>query len=184
MTEEREELSDVLDRAAAVLREDVPVGDAWRAALLRRAAAQRPDGPRRWSVRPAAAIAACAACAVAGAALAYAVRGTSVWFSPSPSRVAAARPAAGEALPVRFAVVAPGATRVSIVGDFNGWNPAGLPMHRSSDGRTWEVEVGLPPGRYAYAFVVDGRLSRDPTAAEAGTDDFGVPNSVVLVSGS
>ncbi|HEY7878950.1 MAG TPA: isoamylase early set domain-containing protein [Gemmatimonadaceae bacterium] len=187
MRERDEGLSEPLGRAAALLREEIVPREEWRAALLGRAAAQLPGrepaaAARRWSVRPAAAIAACVACLVAGAAIALGVvRGRA---GPEQASVTAIRSTASRALPVRFALVAPGAARVSIVGDFNGWNPAGLPMRRLPDGRTWEVEIGLPPGRYAYSFVVDGRLARDSSAAEAGTDDFGVPNSVVLVSGS
>jgi hypothetical protein len=54
-------------------------------------------------------------------------------------------------------------------------------MSRSSNGQTWEVEVGLAPGRYTYAFVVDGQLARDPAAAQSAHDDFGTPSSVLLV---
>ncbi len=76
-------------------------------------------------------------------------------------------------LPVRFTLVAPNAVRVTLVGDFNAWNPRALPMRRVADGHTWEVEVSLTPGRYAYAFVVDGRLARDPSAPEGSGDDYG-----------
>ncbi|MGH7679469.1 MAG: isoamylase early set domain-containing protein, partial [Gemmatimonadaceae bacterium] len=85
---------------------------------------------------------------------------------------------------VRFTLVAPTASHVSIVGDFNGWNPSSLPLRRSADGRTWEVEVPLPPGRYAYSFVVDGALARDPSAPQALDADLGTTNSVVMVRGS
>jgi len=182
MSDQREEngLTGALDRAAHLLRDEPAPSAAWRDAVLRSAAA---DGARRWSVRPWVAIAACAACVLAGAALTYGVlreRGGAA-AAATTAADGSVRPSP---LPVRFAVEAPGAVHVSIVGDFNRWNPAGLPLHRMPDGRTWVVEVGLPPGRYAYAFVVDGRLARDPTAAESGADDFGVPNSVVLVGGS
>ena len=40
----------------------------------------------------------------------------------------------------------------------------------------------LPPGRYAYAFLVDGqRWIADPAAPPAVGDDFGRPSSVVTV---
>jgi 1,4-alpha-glucan branching enzyme len=84
---------------------------------------------------------------------------------------------------VRFTLEAPAATTVSIVGDFNGWNPTSLPMRREADG-TWTVEVPLAPGRYAYSFLVDGQLARDPAAPQARDDDFGSSNSVVMVRGS
>ena len=79
---------------------------------------------------------------------------------------------------------APNAARVSIVGDFNHWNPTTLPMKRSADGRLWEVEVRLPLGRYSYAFMIDGRIAADPSAPSGAGDDFGTPNSVLMVRGS
>jgi hypothetical protein len=48
----------------------------------------------------------------------------------------------------------------------------------------WEVEVRLPLGRYNYAFLVDGRLARDPGAPSTTDDGFGTPNSVLMVQGS
>jgi len=180
---ENEELTGTLARATRLLRDEPVPRAAWREAVLQ--AAERADvRPVAWSVRPMVAIAACAACLILGAAITYGVLHDRMEGSARDvvaSEGGSVRPGH---LPVRFAVEAPNAVHVSIVGDFNGWNPAGLPMHLLSDGRTWEVEVGLAPGRYAYAFVVDGRLARDSAAAESGTDDFGVPNSVVLVGGS
>jgi 1,4-alpha-glucan branching enzyme len=82
---------------------------------------------------------------------------------------------------VRFALVAPGASRVSLVGDFNRWDASATPMRQLGDGRLWIVEVPLPPGRHVYAFVVDGDVTPDPSAPRAGEEDFGVPSSVVLV---
>jgi serine protease AprX len=93
-------------------------------------------------------------------------------------------PNATGALPVRFSFVAPSAARVSLVGDFNRWDPIALPLRRGGDGRTWEVEVRLPPGRYSYSFVVDGRLARDPAAPQDAADDYGSANSVLLLRGS
>jgi hypothetical protein len=131
---------------------------------------------RRWSVSPIAAIAACLLCAVIGGVAVTALRKDA---SPTPS-VATAVPTS--ALNVRFDLVAPTATQVTIVGDFNQWNAESLPMRRSADGRRWEIEVRLPPGRYTYGFVVDGKLTPDPRAPESASDDFGIPNSVRMVS--
>jgi 1,4-alpha-glucan branching enzyme len=83
---------------------------------------------------------------------------------------------------VRFSLVAPAARRVSLVGDFNVWDPKGVAMHRGTDGHTWTVEVSLPPGRHAFAYMVDGTLRADPAAAKAVEDDFGSPSSVVVVA--
>lgn len=82
----------------------------------------------------------------------------------------------------RFALVAPGASRVAVVGDFNEWNPLRNPMQSLGDGRTWILDMPLVAGRHTYAFVVDGDLRADPAAPRASDDDFGVPNSMLLVS--
>jgi len=64
-----------------------------------------------------------------------------------------------------FTVAAPGAKVVSLTGDFSAWQPIALFDH-DGDG-VWSVTVALPPGRYEYAYVVDGRwVGQDPVAAE------------------
>ena len=164
--------------AVALLREEVEPNDLWRRRLLRTLSEGRVpvEEPRRWSLRPAAAVAAALAFMALGATLSRIVMRPERPEQPVASAAAAPR--------VRFTLTAPSATTVSIVGDFNGWNESSLPMRRSADGRTWELEVPLAPGRYAYSFVVDGRLERDPRAPQAAGDDFGSPSSVVMVSGS
>ncbi len=173
-----DELPPSLKDAVEMLRDAPEPRAEWTSSLLDAAASQPFDArtPTRWSFRPAMAIAASLAFVAAGAVTTYSVMSRRVERPPAV--------AAAGVEQVRFSLVAPSAVRVTLVGDFNGWNPAGLPMRRSANGETWEVEVGLAPGRYTYAFVVDGRLARDPAAAEAAHDDFGAPNSVVLVKGS
>lgn len=61
---------------------------------------------------------------------------------------------------VPFRLKAPKAASVQLIGDFNGWKPGALALARSGD--RWEVLVPLPPGRYRYLFVVDGRTLPDP----------------------
>jgi 1,4-alpha-glucan branching enzyme len=86
---------------------------------------------------------------------------------------------------VKFVLVAPQAARVSLVGDFNRWDPAATPMERTPTGGTWSVVIPLTAGRHEYAFVVDGKQwLPDPSAPLAPVDGFGAPNSVVLVRGS
>jgi hypothetical protein len=86
---------------------------------------------------------------------------------------------------VKFVLVAPQAARVSLVGDFNNWDPAATPMERTPTGGTWSVIVPLSAGRHEYAFVVDGKQwLPDPSAPLAPVDGLGAPNSVVLVRGS
>jgi hypothetical protein len=84
---------------------------------------------------------------------------------------------------VPFVVTAPNAARVTVVGDFNDWDPHATPLSRL-DGNAWWVVVKLPPGRYRYSFVLDGtRWIVDPSAPRAGDDDFGPRSSVVTILG-
>lgn len=97
-------------------------------------------------------------------------------------RAATPPTAAIEAQMVHFAVVAPRASRVAVVGDFNGWDPIATPMRRLPSGATWTAAIAVPEGRYAYAFVIDGRTwMPDPTAPLAPGDGFGHESSVLVV---
>lgn len=83
---------------------------------------------------------------------------------------------------VQFVLVAPTASRVSLVGDFNGWDDRATPLSQASSRGVWAVEIPLEPGRHAYAFVVnDSAWVADPAAARAPGDDFGAPSSVIVV---
>lgn len=85
----------------------------------------------------------------------------------------------------QFVVVAPGASSVSLVGDFNDWDIGATPMRPSDATDVWSVILPLAPGRYRYSFLVDGTTWRaDPGAPRALDDDFGRSNSVVTVGGS
>jgi hypothetical protein len=53
------------------------------------------------------------------------------------------------------------ANNVSIVGDFNNWNPYSHPMRKNLAG-LWEIVIDIPPGVYFYRFVVDGNYKNDP----------------------
>ena len=76
-----------------------------------------------------------------------------------------------------------GARRVTVAGDFNGWDAAALPMRRVDGGGVWRVRVALPPGRHAYSFVVDGeRWVIDPLAPRTNEGALG-PTNVITVSG-
>lgn len=185
-----------IERVAAELRTPVPVRAEWRAGLLRGVAMMPPPGPaigssraiRQWRFRPVAAVAAGLVCALVGAGatalfLGGIRRGGNDQFASLTSTMPLPGEGTGEGRStVRFVFVAPYASRVALVGDFNAWNPAAMPMRRSTDGRAWLLDVPLAPGRHVYSFIVDGDLAPDPAAPRAGDDDFGVPSSVVLVS--
>ena len=101
-------------------------------------------------------------------------------------RPGSAPPAEDTPREFEFVVVAPRAATVSVVGDFNDWDAARTPMQPSQrGGPLWTAVVPLAPGRYRYAFLVDGsRWLADPAAPRARDDEFGTPSSVVTVAGS
>jgi hypothetical protein len=192
-----DQLTPELERVAQLLRRDEAVRPAWRTALLDEVAHTPRDSqrPRGVHLSIPMAIAAGLICAIGGGAISYVAThranepALSGAVALQPSGAATSAPLSnvtnmGATLPVRFTVAAPQAASVSIVGDFNHWNPTTLPMTRSADGKHWEVEVRLPLGRYSYAFLIDGKISPDPAAPQGAGDDFGAPNSVLMVRGS
>lgn len=83
----------------------------------------------------------------------------------------------------QFVLVAPQATSVALVGDFNDWDPGRAPMQTAQG--VWATTVPLAPGRYRYAFLVNGVEWRaDPGAPAARDDEFGTPSSVITVGGN
>ena len=83
---------------------------------------------------------------------------------------------------IQFVLAAPGASRVNLVGDFNGWDSAATPLEPVGAAGVWSVEVWLPSGRHEYAFVINGREWRpDPSAPRALANEYGAPNSVITV---
>lgn len=85
---------------------------------------------------------------------------------------------------VRFIIQQPGAQQVSLVGDFNGWARDAMPLQASADGAVWSLTLELRPGRYEYAFVVDGKRWVADPAASAVRDEFGGETSVLRLAGS
>jgi anti-sigma factor RsiW len=80
--------------------------------------------------------------------------------------------------------VAPAASTVAVVGDFNGWDPRRNPMVRGSERETWRTRLNLPPGVYQYSFVVDGTgWFPDPSAKNFVADEFGGKNSIFIIDG-
>jgi hypothetical protein len=79
---------------------------------------------------------------------------------------------------VLFVMPAPNAGSVAVLGTFNNWVPT--PLTKNKDG-IWTASLTLSPGRYEYAFVIDGRwLGQDPLADEY-VHSFGEYNSVRYV---
>jgi 1,4-alpha-glucan branching enzyme len=83
--------------------------------------------------------------------------------------------------PVSFYCVAPDAKSVSLLGDFNGWDPSSCPMQAEADG-WWFAQVMLPHGHHQYQFLVDGALVLDPNAAGTTRNERDEMASLVSVS--
>jgi hypothetical protein len=87
------------------------------------------------------------------------------------------------AVPTTFILKANGANRVSLIGDFNGWDRSVTAMSDPSKNGVWEITVPLPPGRHTYAFLVNDSLwTLDPRMPQEKDPDFGTPSSVILVT--
>lgn len=72
-----------------------------------------------------------------------------------------------------------GVSEVQVAGDFNDWMPHTTPMERVGD--DFETLLDLPPGRYRYRLVVDGRWSHDAANPVVETNQYGEWNSIVEV---
>lgn len=85
---------------------------------------------------------------------------------------------------VEVVFTAPQAASVTIVGDFNGWDPQRTRLVRSSHEGLWRARLKLTPGVYQYSFVLDGsEWVSDPLAKTVLADGFGGKNSVIIVDG-
>lgn len=81
---------------------------------------------------------------------------------------------------VTFDIPAQGAEPpISVVGDFNGWDPAATPLVRR--GRTLRASVVLDAGRrYAFRYLAGGgRWFNDDAADDYESNDFGGTDSII-----
>lgn len=165
---------DLTDRIMAAVRETAPEVPAPKPAWWR----------RRWTVEitPVSALAAAATlAAIAVGAWSLGTRRLAAVPGIAPTPALASISAA---TPTQFLLVAPNAAAVTVVGDFNDWNAAATPLVRATAGAgLWWVTVPLRPGRYRYAFVVDGTVWRPDPEAPAVDDEFGRPSSVLTIGG-
>jgi hypothetical protein len=190
MHDEQDELiSQVADELRAPVALD-PAFDARVMAAVRRAAPGRWRLALRWWTEPrplrvSPLVGLACAAALAGVVVigTRAVQPRSAPGTvPVPAAALVASTDAGEV--VQFVLVAPQAATVALVGDFNDWDPGRTPLRVTAGGGVWSVNLPLRPGPHQYAFVVDGKEWRpDPAAPRAVTDDFGAPNSVIIVGG-
>ncbi len=71
---------------------------------------------------------------------------------------------------------------VALAGSFNNWNQSQYLFGREGD--EWICRIDLEPGKHAYKFIVDGNWLLDPANPNTEDDDYGVTNSVIIVSKS
>lgn len=104
----------------------------------------------------------------------YATAGLTFRFGGRPAQERPLPDPAGIPAPARgttrLSIRAPDARTVEIAGDFNEWAPT--PALRASNG-VWYADLRIAPGRYRYAFRVDGSAWRVPDGATAVDDGFG-----------
>jgi 1,4-alpha-glucan branching enzyme len=82
---------------------------------------------------------------------------------------------------VLFHLFAPEAKKISLAGDFNGWDVNSLLMEKDKKGN-WKISVNLDPGRHEYRFYADGIWQDDPKAEERVVNPFGSQNSVRVIT--
>jgi hypothetical protein len=161
--------TDLLEQVARELRRPVALDPQIEDRVLRALAAERRRPRIDWR----------AAALAAGLALAT---GIGVRLTTRPSPAPGPVPAATQ--PIHLVLSAPASSRVTVVGDFNDWDPRASPMVPSGSPGTWSIRLSLPPGRYRYSFLVDGaRWVRDPSTPPALGNDFDAPTSVITVTG-
>ena len=189
-----DETDETIGRIADALRPlpDVDPADKVRvlvavAAERERMREQHARVARRWRVSGALGVLAAAGLVAAvwlSGSRAAPVEAVAVAPAPADAGSASAR-LAGDAKglkTVQMVLRAPGAQHVSVVGEFNGWDPAADVMTRDPVSGLWSHSLALRPGRHVYAFVVDDTVwMRDPRGLEAADADFGRPGSVLLV---
>jgi len=81
---------------------------------------------------------------------------------------------------IQFSLKAVEAKNVSLVGEFNNWNPDIDPMQKNENGRWTKIKM-LSPGNMEYKFWVDGQWIQDPDNLRTCPNCFGTQNNVVKV---
>jgi len=161
---------DIVERVVRQLRQPVSIDPALDARVLKQIA----DGPARPVAAPRSRFQWRRWPWLAAAAVLGAILVARPWTAGNNTAASSA---------FQFVLVAPQASTVALVGDFNDWDPARSPMQTAQG--VWATTVPLAPGRYRYAFLVNGVEWRaDPGAPRVRDDEFGTPSSVITVGGN
>src|SRR5690606_10396077 len=83
----------------------------------------------------------------------------------------------------QFVLNAADARSVSVVGDFNDWDPDATPLVEAGEG-VWSAVVRVRPGLVRYSFLVDGTEWRADPRGLAAHNDFGRATSVAFIGAS
>jgi topoisomerase IA-like protein len=80
---------------------------------------------------------------------------------------------------VTFSVAA--STAVSVVGDFNGWDPSAHPLRKGTGG-VRSATITLAPGAYAFRYLAHGGLFFDePDADRFDSNEHGGIDGVLVI---
>ena len=83
---------------------------------------------------------------------------------------------------VRFSLYSTKVKKVNIAGSFNNWSMTADPLYDRDGSGMWIIVLPLPPGRYEYKFIIDGKeWIPDPANPTTTDDGFGGYNSVISV---
>jgi len=87
----------------------------------------------------------------------------------------------GDTVVVRLELSAPDAGSISLVGDFNDWEPNRLMLKDPDQDGVWEIRLRLPKGdSYTYNFIIDEETwVTDPNALIHVKDGFGGESSIL-----
>jgi len=87
----------------------------------------------------------------------------------------------GDTMVVHLHLKAPDANKVTVVGDWNDWQPQANPLKDHDNDGVWETKIRIPKeGEYQYQFLINGKKwIPDPNAPMQVEDGFGGTNSVL-----
>lgn len=71
---------------------------------------------------------------------------------------------------------------ITVAGEFNGWSPTASTLRYNREAGVHELILPLPPGRYEYRLVIDGRWQADPYNPNRRRNQFGEDNNFFEVT--
>ena len=80
-----------------------------------------------------------------------------------------------------FVLAAPDASKVYILGDFNGWRKSEANCLSRTDNGRWSGHFNLRKGRYRYKYMVDDKWLHDPDNPVKEPNVFGSLDSIISV---